>query len=91
MAKLVECIPNFSVSREKDEAVFQGLVDTANAVPGCTLFDVYTGHHIAEGKKSVAFSLTMRADDQTLTDEHAEETVKKVLQLLQERFGAVMR
>ena len=46
MAKLVECIPNFSVSREKDEAVFQGLVDTANAVPGCTLFDVQTdGNH----------------------------------------------
>ena len=57
----------------------------------CTLFDVYTGHHIAEGMKSVAFSLTMRAEDQTLTDEHAEETVKKVLQLLKEKFNAVMR
>ena len=46
MAKLVECIPNFSVSKEKDEAVFQGLVDTANAVPGCTLVDVQTdGNH----------------------------------------------
>ena len=46
MAKLVECIPNFSVSREKDERVFQALVDTANAVPGCTLFDVQSdGNH----------------------------------------------
>ena len=46
MAKLVECIPNFSVSKEKDEAVFQGLVDVANAIPGCTLFDVQTdGNH----------------------------------------------
>ncbi|MBR3473962.1 MAG: glutamate formimidoyltransferase [Oscillospiraceae bacterium] len=46
MAKLVECIPNFSVSKEKDPEVFQGLVDTANAVPGCTLFDVQTdGNH----------------------------------------------
>ena len=57
----------------------------------CTLFDVYTGHHIAEGMKSVAFSLTMRADDQTLTDEHAEETVAKVLKALAEQHGAVMR
>ena len=32
MAKLVECVPNFSVSREKDPAVFQGLVDTANSM-----------------------------------------------------------
>ena len=58
---------------------------------GCSLFDVYTGHHIAEGMKSVAFSLTMRAEDQTLTDEHAEETVSRVLQLLKEKFGAAMR
>ena len=58
---------------------------------GCALFDVYTGHHIAAGKKSVAFSLTMRSEEQTLTDEHAEETVKKVLKALEETFGASMR
>ena len=58
---------------------------------GCELFDVYTGSHIAEGKKSAAFSLTMRADDQTLTDEHADETVARVLSALKEKFGAVMR
>ena len=46
---------------------------------------------IAEGKKSVAFSLTMRAEDQTLTDDHAEETVKAVLDALKTAFGAVMR
>ena len=58
---------------------------------GCDIFDVYTGHHIADGKKSVAFSLTMRAEDQTLTDDHAEETVKAVLDALKTAFGAVMR
>ena len=46
MSKLVECVPNFSVSRERDEAVFQGLVDTANSIPGCTVLDVQTdGDH----------------------------------------------
>ncbi len=58
---------------------------------GCSVFDVYTGHHIAEGKKSVAFSLTMRAEDQTLTDEHAEATVKAVLNALEKEYGAVIR
>lgn len=58
---------------------------------GCTLFDVYTGRRIAPGKKSVAFSLTMRAEDQTLTDEHAEETVKRVLEALEAECGAVIR
>ena len=57
----------------------------------CSVFDVYTGHHIVEGKKSVAFSLTMRAEDQTLTDEHAESIVKTVLAALREKFGAEMR
>lgn len=46
MSKLVECVPNFSVSKERDEAVFQGLVDTANSIPGCTVLDVQTdGDH----------------------------------------------
>lgn len=46
MAKLVECIPNFSVSKERDEPVFQGLVDVANGVPGCALLDVHSdGSH----------------------------------------------
>ena len=55
------------------------------------LFDVYMGSHITAGMKSVAFSLTMRSDDQTLTDEHAEETVARVLKALRENFNAVMR
>ncbi len=46
MAKLVECVPNFSVSKERDPAVFQALVDVANSVPGCTVLDVQTdGDH----------------------------------------------
>ena len=39
MAKLIECIPNFSCSKEKDEKAYQALVDVANSVPRCTLFD----------------------------------------------------
>ena len=58
---------------------------------GCSLFDIYTGSHIAPGKKSVAFSLTMRSDDQTLTDDHAEETMKAVLTALEQSFGAIIR
>lgn len=58
---------------------------------GCRVFDVYTGHHIAPGKKSVAFSLEMRAEDQTLTDEHAEQIIRNVLEALKSDFDAVMR
>ena len=57
----------------------------------CSVFDVYTGHHIVEGKKSVAFSLTMRSEEQTLTDDHAEAIVRTVLAALKEKYGAEMR
>ena len=38
-----------------------------------------------------SFSLAMRADDQTLTDDHAEEIVKSVLDALKAAYNAVMR
>ena len=62
-----------------------------NVLRGVKLFDVYTGVGIPEGKKSVAFSLTLRSDDGTLTDDHAEEAVRTVLDALRESFGAVIR
>lgn len=74
-ARLEECIMNAGGGYLKD----------------CELFDIYTGVHIACGKKSMAFALTMRADDQTLTDEHADEIVASALAALKNEFGAVIR
>ena len=55
------------------------------------VFDVYKGPNIPQGKKSVSFSLALRAEDQTLTDDHAEEAVSAVLDALQREYGAVIR
>ena len=55
------------------------------------LFDVYTGTGIAEGKRSLAFSLSIRAKDKTLTDEHADEIVARILENLKKYHGAVLR
>ena len=55
------------------------------------LFDVYTGAPIPVGFKSVAFSLTLRAADQTLTEEHASETMTAILNALSEKHGASIR
>lgn len=57
----------------------------------CEVFDVYKGANIPEGKKSVAFSLILRAGDQTLTDAHADEAVQAILAALHEKYGAVIR
>ena len=46
MAKLIECVPNFSCSREKDPDTFNALVAVAESIPGCLVFDVQTdGDH----------------------------------------------
>ena len=55
------------------------------------LFDIYRGTGIPEGKKSMAFSLALRADDRTLTDADSEGVMSKVLAALSEKLGAVLR
>ena len=55
------------------------------------LFDIYTGAPIPAGKKSVAFNLTLRSDERSLTAAEADEDVKSVLELLQKELGAVLR
>ena len=55
------------------------------------LFDIYRGANIGEGKKSLAFSLELRADDRTLTDTDSESVMSKVLDALQEKCGAILR
>jgi len=57
----------------------------------CKFFDVYAGAPIAHGHKSVAFALTLRADDQSLTGEQAEETIQSILTALEKVHGAVIR
>ena len=55
------------------------------------LFDIYRGVGVPEGKKSMAFSLELRADDRTLTDADSEGVVTKVLAALKEKLNAVLR
>ena len=58
---------------------------------GIKLFDIYRGTGVPEGKKSMAFSLQLRADDRTLTDTDSEAVVSKVLTAVQEKLGASLR
>ena len=55
------------------------------------LFDIYRGTGVPEGKKSMAFSLELRADDRTLTDADSEGVMTKVLSALTEKLGATLR
>ena len=80
-----------------DEAVTVAQVEdviTAAAgklLRGVKLFDIYRGKGVAAGKKSLAFSLDLRADDRTLTDADSEAVVSKVLSALADNLGAILR
>ena len=79
------------------EAITVGALEAAirkgarGLLKDAALFDIYRGKNIGEGKKSVAFSLTLRADDRSLTGEEADEDVKSILETLEKDCGAVLR
>ena len=54
------------------------------------LFDIYEGEQVAEGYKSVAYNLSFRAKDRTLTNEEVDAVMEKILAGLRE-LGAELR
>lgn len=83
MLKLVECIPNFSLSEARDPAGFQALVETAKSFPGCSLLDAQSdGSHnrtvltmvgTPEAVLETAFHLTRRAAELIDMNHHTGE------------------
>jgi len=55
------------------------------------LFDVYRGPQVGENKKSVAFALTYRHDDRTLTDDDVNKVHSKILKALKEKLDVTLR
>ncbi|MCI8590192.1 MAG: phenylalanine--tRNA ligase subunit beta [Clostridiales bacterium] len=80
-----------------DEALEVGRIEEiirqtgGKRVEEITLFDIYRGAQVGEGKKSVAYSITMRAPDRTLTDEEADKTAAKITKRLYEELGISLR
>ncbi len=55
------------------------------------LFDVYAGKQVPEGKKSMAYTISFRAPDKTLSDEEVTRTTDKILRMLEKEIGATLR
>ena len=56
-----------------------------------TLFDVYRSEKLGENKKSVAFELTFRIPERTLTDEEVNATMQEIITALEQEVGANLR
>ena len=64
--------------------------ESAKHLEKVELFDVYTGKGVPEGKKSVAFSLSFRAPDRTLSDEEVNKILAVIIESL-DKIGAKLR
>ncbi|SNZ20049.1 phenylalanine--tRNA ligase subunit beta [Cohaesibacter gelatinilyticus] len=60
-------------------------------IAGVNLFDLYEGEHMAEGKKSVAFEVTLQPKDKTLTDEEIEAISNKIVAAVTKSTGGELR
>lgn len=100
--RVFHSLPKFpTVSRDLalvcDEAMTVGMLEACIKKSGgkllrsIQLFDIYRGPGIAPGKKSVAFSLELRADDRTLTDEDTTGVTNAVLEKLKNDLGVTLR
>lgn len=98
----VRSLPRFpAVTRDialvMDEAVTVGAVLSCIRKAGGALleqaemFDIYRGAQLGAGRKSVAFSLTFRNPDRTLSDEDVNPVVKKILDACEADCGATLR
>ena len=70
------------------KAAFRGAKKLLKQV---TLFDVYRGDKIPEGKKQYALGFVFQDLEKTLTDEEIEKATAKLLAIFQNEFGAVLR
>jgi phenylalanyl-tRNA synthetase beta chain len=80
-----------------DEDVLAGaLVAAAREAAGpelreMSVFDVYRGGQIPEGRKSIAFRVEFQSPERTLSDEDARALRERIVSVLAERFGAELR
>ena len=102
LEKSYKPLPKFpAVSRDFslvcDEDVEVGTLEEAMSSCGVkilesiTLFDVYRGSQLPEGKKSVSFSVMLRSADHTLTVDEADKATKKILGALEHKLGVTIR
>ena len=71
-----------------EAALTEGAGDLLESV---ALFDVYESDQVGAGKKSLAYKLTFRAPDRTLTSEEALAARDAAVAVVASRFGATLR
>jgi len=98
---VLELSPFQPVSRDfafiVDRAVKAGdIVRAAQAadkklITGVTVFDVYEGKGIDDGKKSIAIEVTIQPREKTLTDQEIDAVGAKIVAEVSKKTGGALR
>jgi phenylalanyl-tRNA synthetase beta chain len=67
------------------------LINSDGLIKQITVIDNFTGKHVPEGKKNVAFSMTFAADDRTLSGDEIQEVNDAIFRALEKKFKAEYR
>jgi len=60
-------------------------------IAGVTVFDVYEGKGIDEGKKSIAIAVTIQPREKTMTDQEIDAVAAKIVAEVNKKTGGVLR
>ncbi len=62
-----------------------------HSISEISLFDLYSGEKLAQGKKSLAFRILLQDSEKTLTDQEIDQSVNRLIDILERKFGATLR
>jgi phenylalanyl-tRNA synthetase beta chain len=79
------------VDAEMPAGRIQDIIQSFPLVSQATIFDIYQGEQVPQGKKSLAFSIRYQSPLKTLTDDEVNQAQQEILQRLNQEFGATLR
>lgn len=99
--KLLAISPFQPVSKDfafiiEDDAKADDIVRAAKSadkklISNVTVFDIYRGQGVDDGKKSVAITVTLQPSDKTLSEKEMEDTMNKIIDTVQQKTGSTLR
>ncbi len=83
----------FVVNKDVNAATILAAAQNADRkhITHVSIFDIYEGDNLPEGKKSVAISLTFQPMEQTFTDKDIENLMNKVIVEVGKKTGGTLR
>ncbi|MGQ9609164.1 MAG: phenylalanine--tRNA ligase subunit beta [bacterium] len=85
----ISLVLNFNVLHSDIEEAIKSI--GGKLILSVNLFDVYKGKQIPENKKSLAYAIEYYSPDRTLTDEEVDEIHERIINGLNQKFGAELR